>query len=678
MFDGWFTKKNFFEPNTLKGGRNFTQALFNPQLDLYTFSKHYHDEEIPVLTFPPELHRYHNDGFPSILAFRDGSQIVRLPEGSLFPYDSAFRRLRRILWNDNSVRMEPVSDLQFATRIIYENMAGTALIVVPDGDTAGYRRSSEFAVDFKCGTVKYFSQIASGDMTKSILFDGKFSREIYPLLTQGKTPFKLDGDSVLCFGPYRFGIDTIGISACFPNPADPEKVIVMKVRGIKTGKGFFDNSVDYTIYCSKETGSPRTLVHGFFGKDEENRWAFADSLCVSHIQMSKECVGVCTIPEKRHYPEHDVLIKEPRVRQISVGREYEFGRGSCRFPSIASDGKGRVMAVWEEWGDILLTDLAGVRNPLQLPVENDASDSYRPVVVFSGGTPWIFYLNNRDGFYRLYARSLVGNLLSEPVLISAKQPCDVVTPAIIASGNTITAVWSCWKANLRYPFYRTITSGIADSIHPQNTVMSDAVPGYVNAWFPSLAADTTGIIWGAWNQHYPATLGVCSGNIGGVPVSVTRASEEIEACENGGYPTAVTDEQNQRWVFWESDAWDVADGGRQKIMGSVYNRVSGSWSTPVSLPEDPETFLNQTPQAAFLADGRICVVWSGRARSGDWKLYLVYLDNDIWTRPVILTSGKEPARAPAVTATGNTVWVACHYGKGEGMKVRVIRITGDE
>ena len=247
---------------------------------------------------------------------------------------------------------------------------------------------------------------------------------------------------------------------------------------------------------------------------------------------------------------------------------------------------------------------------------------------------------------------------------------------MVSSGETIALAWSCWKANLRYPYYRLIRNGVPDSIKLLEVVKSASVPGYINAWFFSLASDAEGNIWGAWNQHYPATLGVCAGNLSGQAVSVTGISDNIDESENGGYPSVVNDRNKKRWVFWESASWGVPDGDHQKIYGSLFDEAAGAWSSPVILPMDPATILNQTPQSAKMSDGRLCIVWSGRARDGDWALYHVVKENDRWTQPFKLTSAKESARAPKIISSSeNGVWVAYHEGKGERMKVKVLKIV---
>jgi len=676
LIDGWFIGKNYFETNRQKGGINFTQSLFNPQLDNYAFIKHYRDTLTPVLTYPPELHQYHLDGFPAILAFRNGEQIVKIPEGSLYPYDSSFEKLKITLWNDSSIHFQPVSEMHFATRIIYENMNYSALCVVPDGNQTAFDKNQEFANRAKCYQVKFMDQITTGDMAKNVMLEGRFPRSIYQYFASGNSPFRMDGDSVLCFGPYRFGVDTIGICACFPNPVNSEKYMVLRIRGSKVEKGYYDNSVDYSIYCfDNKTRSTRVLLHGFFDKQEGNNWHYSNSLCISHLSPNEKCVGVCTISGKKFLAEHPVRIARPRWRQRPQWEEYTFGNSSCRLPSIALDEKGTVWVCWEEKGDILLSSVDR-KNPVSLAIEYDRSDSYNPLITFSAGKLWVFYLNDRDGFYRLYGRSFDGSGLCRPLLCSEQLPCDVVTPSVVSSQEGIVLAWTCWKANFRFPFYRMIRNGIPDSVHAIFIAKSPSPDDYINAWYFSLDADLTGKVWGAWNQHYPAMLGVCASNLGEGAVSVTGIAGKHDDCENGGYPCAIHDHSGSRWVFWESFPWSVLDGDRQKINFSMFDITTGAWSASIPLPTDTSTYLNQTPQAVVLADGRIVVVWSGRTKADNWALYMVCKEKDHWSGPIRLTSGNEPARAPKIIADmKGGVWIAFHYGAGEKMKVKVLRLS---
>ncbi|MCX6272160.1 MAG: hypothetical protein NTU44_13260 [Bacteroidetes bacterium] len=167
-------------------------------------------------------------------------------------------------------------------------------------------------------------------------------------------------------------------------------------------------------------------------------------------------------------------------------------------------------------------------------------------------------------------------------------------------------------------------------------------------------------------------LGVCAGSLSSEGVSVTSIAENMDDSEIGGYPSAIQDNTGLRWVFWESSSLGVLEGDRQKILGSVFDPVSGKWTPSFSLPTVSNTFLNQTPQAVSTPSGNIWVTWSGRTPKENWVLNLACYSNDKWSMPVSITTGKDPARAPKIIADNNQgVWVVCHYGQREKMKIKV-------
>lgn len=677
MIDGYFVEKNYFENNRNKGGINFTQCLFNPQLDVYTFNKHYRDSLTPVLTYPPRLHQYHLDGYPSILAFRKGKQIVMIPEGIISPYDSMFDLLKMKLWNDSTIKFKPVSEMHFATRQLYENEHYRAVCIIPDGDESRHSRELEFANRAKCYTVHYISGVSKTELLKHVYLAGQFKQGFNGILDNVSSPFRIQGDSLLLIGKYSFLLDTIAFSACLPNPSNPEKYLMLNIRGKNCPKGFFDNSVDFSISsCSRDLMKPRLLLQGFFSKTDPYHWTFSDSLCISFMGKSPECIGICRIPAGKSLPEHQHLINRPAKQNFGYGTEFTLGGRACRFPSIAVDHEGNNWVCWEENGDILLSSF-GAKKTIGMAIECDKTGSYDPLLTICSNKVWVFYLNNRDGFYRLYGRSWDGLRLSEPILVSEVLPCDAVTPSVVSGNNTIALAWTNWKANFRYPVYRTLREGILDSIRPVNTLQSAQQKEYINAWWISLATDRSGNFWGAWNQHYPATLGVCAGDLAGSPSAVTTIKDNIDDSENGGYPFALTDNTNKRWVFRESFGWDVLEGKIQKIFASGFDSVSKTWSLPSELTAGMTTDLNQTPCAALDESGRIWVVWSGRNihDNGNWALYLVCKEGDAWSAPLRITSGNEPARAPRMIAgKKGELLICCHYGSSDSMKVKVFRV----
>ena len=68
---------------------------------------------------------------------------------------------------------------------------------------------------------------------------------------------------------------------------------------------------------------------------------------------------------------------------------------------------------------------------------------------------------------------------------------------------------------------------------------------------------------GAWNQHYPAVMGVYCGSL---------VEEPVEIADKGGYPDLVVDGTGKLWIFWETSMWDVLDGEKQRIMYAWYDQ----------------------------------------------------------------------------------------------------------
>lgn len=164
---------------------------------------------------------------------------------------------------------------------------------------------------------------------------------------------------------------------------------------------------------------------------------------------------------------------------------------------------------WEKDGDILLASVSDSGARSQAVIEGDDSDSFDPQVASYRNRIWVSYLNDRDGFYRLYGRNFDGIRLSDELLISDDQPFDVMTPAIAADEVAgLCLAWSVWKANFRFLSYRAIHGEVLDSIRTIRTLPAQELKGYTNAWHPSIGHDAQRGFWGAWNQHYPAAMGM--------------------------------------------------------------------------------------------------------------------------------------------------------------------------
>jgi hypothetical protein len=188
---------------------------------------------------------------------------------------------------------------------------------------------------------------------------------------------------------------------------------------------------------------------------------------------------------------------------------------------------------------------------------------------------------------------------------------------------------------------------------------------YTNAWYSSLAEDSSGGLWGVWNQHYPITLGVCSGDLVEDAAPVTK--------DLAAYPSLAVDGSGTRWVIWESYLKDLLRGKPHRILAASH-AGGDKWSLPEDLSSSAGTKYNQTPKAAVDAGGAVWVAWSGRADDGDpWGIYVCHSVPGGWSDARLMSAAGETARAPAISAGEDGIWLAWHSGIGDEMQTKVLR-----
>ncbi|UCF16466.1 MAG: hypothetical protein JSW59_03215, partial [Phycisphaerales bacterium] len=525
--------------------------------------------------------------------------------------------------------------------------------------------------------VKHEGQLSGDDYEKNLSVKGMTEQFNLGFLKSRRNPINFTADNIE-IGDYEFPKSEVGVAACFPNPYNTERYVCLDLRGSNLKSHTCEDWLDYTIYRDGANGRPEILLHGFFDKDNGD-WRFSSALAYgTAVNKRPFCQeSICSIPTELSKG-HDKYKHKIRVSSWLVrpdGRMRILGASSCRFPSTTVDKRGVCWVAWEENGDILVASVNHPETQVTVTVENDLSDSFNPVIANDGSILWVFYLNNRDHFYRVRARYLEGTQFSDEILISEREPLDVVTPAVASNhAGKMAVAWSEWKANFRYLRFRTIENRSLGNIKHAAVIKAHAV--YVNAWCPSLAVDKKGRPWGAWNQHYPSILGVCAGNLADEAHSVTRLGETVHTGQNGGYPSIVIDRQGQGWVFWESFAWDtVLKKMPQRILGSRFDGTRKQWSLPYTLSDDTQTTLNQTPRAAVDNNGIIWTVWSGRGNdiNTPWGIYVARFVNNKWSVPNLISEEGVSARAPDIAiGKDDKIWVVWHSGTGERMRVQVL------
>ncbi|MBI4648187.1 MAG: hypothetical protein HY738_16790 [Bacteroidia bacterium] len=671
LMDGFFTEKNYIETNKKFGGESYHQCLFNPQLDIYTFEKHFRWTS-PTLTYPASLHDYHKDGFPALLAFRGGKQII-----SDFYNYAKFDSLKEILWNEN-VTLIPTGDLHITNAFINENEIFGAVFVVP-GDHSISAGIIENGNKWRAYSCKHITALSQEDLQKHLSLTGKFTfTEMKQFFSGHSIPVQFENNRIY-LGNYSYDYDSTGLYACFPSPFNKEKYLLISLYSDYAECPWQSNYIDYIIYTGKGVENAKRLLYGHFDKSTDYDWKFCEAIAFSDVEKSHHCIHKCRMPEKSKVEENQAYEINHEFSEDKGKQIWTLGNSNCRFPEIVVDEKGNCIAAWEEEGNILLAEIKAGDEVNTLFIENNETDSYNPKVVNNGDRTWIFYLNNQDRYYRLYAKIFDGLRVSDEILISGTGPFDVITPDVVSDGkDEMTAGWCEWKANFRYLKYRTIDHGIPKEIQDvQTTLPVYTDDKYVNAWYPSLCYDNTSTVWGAWNQHYPAIFGVCAGRLDTIASPVTRQAAKMDDWENGGYADIFIDKTNHKFITWESFGWNIYEGKSQKIKISGFDEESGKWKIGEVISDDRQTQYNQTPSGACTSQDIKYVVWSGRSKADEasWGIFLSVCNDNIWSEPELISPPDENARHPKIVADKQDhVWISWHVGIGNGMRVKVLRL----
>ena len=165
--------------------------LFSPQRDIVAYLKHYREEMTPVLTFPPDLHRYHRNGFPALIAFDKGELVYN---GSLHPYEETFRDLGTRFWREDAPDLRMVGPLHVANWFVYENRAQLAIHVVPDGDVSEYERMQKRSESGQGRSyrVMYEDELTADDLQMNLYFQGHSGRFTFSCLKDRDVPIHID------------------------------------------------------------------------------------------------------------------------------------------------------------------------------------------------------------------------------------------------------------------------------------------------------------------------------------------------------------------------------------------------------------------------------------------------------------------------------------------------------
>ena len=221
LIDGFFSEKNYIENNQKFGGKSFHQCLFNPQLDIYTFQKHYNWTS-EVLTYPPVLHKYHENGFPTVLAFKAGKQILK----GFYDY-SKIDTLKTLLW-DGKNSLAPTGELHMAYAIIRENESWEAVHIFPTKKEIP-QDEIDFGNKWKAYKCKNINNLTNSDLDKHLLLSGDFTfDELFSFFKGLNMPITLKNDCIL-LGNYSFNYAETGLHFTCPSPFNSEKYLIVDI-----------------------------------------------------------------------------------------------------------------------------------------------------------------------------------------------------------------------------------------------------------------------------------------------------------------------------------------------------------------------------------------------------------------------------------------------------------------
>ena len=192
-------------------------------------------------------------------------------------------------------------------------------------------------------------------------------------------------------------------------------------------------------------------------------------------------------------------------------------------------------------------------------ITDKGRDLYRPAVAVDGhDRPWVFWSENTNGNFDIFARAIGASGLEERVRISSDPGSDVSPVAVRNSQGNIVVAWQGWRDGRAAIF---VSEQHGDQFSsPYKISTSNA-----NEWNPAIAADRSGHVSVAWdsyrNGNYDVYIRTFSNGSWGKEIPVA-ASARYEA-----YPSITYDATGCLWIAYE-------EGGKS------WGKDFGAYSTP--------------------------------------------------------------------------------------------------
>ncbi|MEO0081529.1 MAG: FlgD immunoglobulin-like domain containing protein [candidate division WOR-3 bacterium] len=323
------------------------------------------------------------------------------------------------------------------------------------------------------------------------------------------------------------------------------------------------------------------------------------------------------------------------------------------------------------------------------PETDDSPD----IMSMPDGKVWAIWKSGRsstNGRFDIFASVRSGGVWSSPYNVGNAYYWETDPVLGLDQAGRPVAVWAVFTDDYHYNLSYSIWTGSSWSAAQQlsEDCSSDLAP--------SLARDSSGILWCLWTSRRDLFADVFvssyNGSTWSSPVNITRDSA------TDLYPCAAATPDNRVWVVYTSLRNGAAEIWAQYRSGSLwyltgpvsgaqrkayrpavavgprgqpivcwqsfdqgngdicYSRYDGlNWSTPAVV--DSDTSLDVRPRVCTDVEGKPWVVWMS-ARPGNWDCYYSYFVSDQWTRAQPVAAIPGPDMNPDIAATPSSMWVA--------------------
>lgn len=342
----------------------------------------------------------------------------------------------------------------------------------------------------------------------------------------------------------------------------------------------------------------------------------------------------------------------------------KFGTGQS--PSIASDGLGNAIAVWNQhdgtaWSIFSNRFVVGSGWGTPTALESNAIDAHAPQVACDDtGIAHAVWLQNDGGGNHVWANRYVPGIgwgTAKNLEMNLEQPFNAQV-ACDNRGNAI-AVWATtvspgtfrriWASHYSPGTGWGLSAVIAEDTMPRGDDLKLAFDGNGNA-LVVYGRQVAGYQFYIWAQRFVVGTGWGAATL--LQSTLGDTSYPQIACDNSGNAIAV---------------WTQSDGAQTHVWTNHYSTGTG-WGTATLL--ETSTYDATTPQVAFDGTGNATAVWAqsnGKVNSIWARRYTAGVG---WGGTTILDSGVYNAGLPQIAfdASGNATSV---WSQSDGIRYNI-------